>query len=244
MTHRGRSGKLIDAHARARRTGAIGIAPMGCQRPSSGARGGVLALVAANALELLDRRLFPAAIVSTGAIALLSSGRQHAGENFSDSAGDARPALPRPIHMSDELDRNIAADAESVLSSKCLAHSRRHFVGEVENHRLVTRRDATGVPPPSTWPMALITTGRMTGLRAAVCSRACASSLGVSRARSSQPRRSSVASRSPPPALAGTLGRPRARPTRARPTRVRPSRRAARADRRSRARPSRRRLTT
>jgi transposase len=95
-------------------------------------------LVATNALELPERTgLFTTAVVSTssvGAIALFSSGRQHAGENFSDLLDMRDPALPRPIHMSDGLDRNIPEDADSVLKSNCLAHGRRPFVDEVGNH--------------------------------------------------------------------------------------------------------------
>jgi hypothetical protein len=79
--------------------------------------------------------LFTTAIVSvtaTGPIALFFTGRNHAGENFTELLAHRDPALPPPIHMCDGLDRN-RPQGHAVVEGNCLAHGRRHVVDEVAN---------------------------------------------------------------------------------------------------------------
>ena len=71
-------------------------------------------------------------ITADGPIALFSSGRKHAGENFTSLLAARDPGLPPPIHMCDGLDRN-RPHGHAVIEDNCLAHGRRHAVDEAEN---------------------------------------------------------------------------------------------------------------
>lgn len=64
-------------------------------------------------------------------IALVLSGRKHAGENLSDILQFRQAGLPPPILMSDALSCN-APKGHAVVDSCCLAHARRNFVDEIE----------------------------------------------------------------------------------------------------------------
>jgi hypothetical protein len=65
-------------------------------------------------------------------IAIVVSGRQHAGENLSDLLDKREPHLPPPIQMSDALACNTPKEHE-VVESFCLVHARRNFVEELES---------------------------------------------------------------------------------------------------------------
>jgi hypothetical protein len=100
------------------------------------------ALVAVGALADADRTgLFTTAIIAitdVGSIALFFSGRKHAGENLAALLKERNRTLQPPIHMADGLDRNAPTDHQ-VVASNCLAHGRRHIVGEVENFPIECR---------------------------------------------------------------------------------------------------------
>ncbi len=66
-------------------------------------------------------------IVGERRIALFFTGRKHAGENLQAVLDLRARELPPPLQMSDALDRNDPAYAETVRGS-CLAHGRRKFV--------------------------------------------------------------------------------------------------------------------
>lgn len=66
------------------------------------------------------------------AIALVRSGRKHAGENFSDLLDLRDKTLPAPIHMCDALACN-APKGHGVVECNCLVHARRGIVDEIEN---------------------------------------------------------------------------------------------------------------
>lgn len=60
-------------------------------------------------------------------VALFFTGRKHAGENLQDVLAERAEELAPPLHMSDALDRNDPAEAETVRGC-CLTHGRRNFV--------------------------------------------------------------------------------------------------------------------
>lgn len=60
-------------------------------------------------------------------IALFFTGRKHAGENLQDVLAQRREELGPPLQMSDALDRNDPAIAETIRGC-CLAHARRKYV--------------------------------------------------------------------------------------------------------------------
>jgi transposase len=79
--------------------------------------------------------LFTSGIVSVLAgqrIAVLLTGRQHAGENLADLLRRRAAELSPPIQMCDALSRNAPA-ALRVILANCLAHARRHFIDVVKN---------------------------------------------------------------------------------------------------------------
>jgi hypothetical protein len=65
-------------------------------------------------------------------IALFFSGRQHAGENLQDLLEKRPKHLPTPIQMSDGLNRNVPASAET-HHANCNSHARRGFVDLVKH---------------------------------------------------------------------------------------------------------------
>jgi len=65
-------------------------------------------------------------------IAVICSGRQHAGENLSDLLENREANLPPPLQMSDALSCN-SPKGHAVLACRCMAHARRNFVYELEN---------------------------------------------------------------------------------------------------------------
>lgn len=94
-------------------------------------------LVAQGKLEDPERTgLHTTAVVSiTGEgrkIAIVLSGRKHAGENLSDLLDKREAHLPPPIQMSDALACNTLKK-HKVLESFCLVHARRNFVEQLEN---------------------------------------------------------------------------------------------------------------
>lgn len=94
-------------------------------------------LVAQGEFEAPERTgLHTTAVVSiTGEgrkIAIVLSGRKHAGENLSDLLDKREAHLPPPIQMSDALACNHQKK-HSVFECFCLVHARRNFVEELEN---------------------------------------------------------------------------------------------------------------
>lgn len=65
-------------------------------------------------------------------VALFFTGRKHAGENLQRVLNERAEELAPPLHMSDALDRNDPAEAETVRGS-CLTHGRRNFVEIVDS---------------------------------------------------------------------------------------------------------------
>ena len=61
-------------------------------------------------------------------VALLFSGRRHAGENLAELLQLRAAELPPPIQMCDALSRNLPGELQTILAH-CLAHARRRFVG-------------------------------------------------------------------------------------------------------------------
>jgi hypothetical protein len=94
-------------------------------------------LLEQEALERPERTgLFTTATVSIAesrTIVLFHSGRSHAGENLKELLDRRAPDAAAPLHMCDGLDRNRAR-GHAVIECNCLAHGRRHFVDERENH--------------------------------------------------------------------------------------------------------------
>ncbi len=79
--------------------------------------------------------IFVTGILSVAAgrrVALFFTGRKHAGENLQDVLNERSSELPAPLQMSDALDRNDPAEAETRRGS-CLTHGRRKFVEIVES---------------------------------------------------------------------------------------------------------------
>ncbi len=96
------------------------------------------ALVANGALPAPERTgLFTTAVVSiiagVGRIAVLFSGRRHAGENLDDVLAHRCPELSPPIAMSDALNRNVPQN-HPVVEANCIAHGRRRIVDEADNY--------------------------------------------------------------------------------------------------------------
>lgn len=94
-------------------------------------------LVASGGLERPERTgLHTTAIVAVTAdgqkIALLYSGREHAGENLAKVLERRNPSLPPPLQMSDALACNTPGD-HAVLECRCNSHARANFVAEVES---------------------------------------------------------------------------------------------------------------
>ena len=80
--------------------------------------------------------LFTTAVISKiaqGNICLFYTGRSHAGENLANLLLQRASDLEAPILMSDALSRNLPKGHE-VEEANCLAHGRRNFVDEFENH--------------------------------------------------------------------------------------------------------------
>ena len=74
--------------------------------------------------------IFTTAVISVKAerkIALFFSGREHAGENLQRVLDQRPEGLPKPIQMSDGLDRNTPASTPTDQAN-CNAHGRRGFV--------------------------------------------------------------------------------------------------------------------
>ena len=79
--------------------------------------------------------IFTTGIVSITAerkIALFFTGRQHAGENFSDLLAEREEGLDPPIQMSDAKSGNTPKNAK-VIESCCNTHARRNFVNVAED---------------------------------------------------------------------------------------------------------------
>jgi hypothetical protein len=92
---------------------------------------------AAGTLDRPDRTgVFTTAITAmfdANTVVLFASGRQHAGENLDALLTERDPALPPPMLMCDGLLHNKPARHAAELSN-CLAHGRRQFIDDVENH--------------------------------------------------------------------------------------------------------------
>ena len=74
--------------------------------------------------------IFTSAVISVKAerkIAMFFSGREHAGENLQKVLNQRPDGLPKPIQMSDGLDRNTPANTPTEQAN-CNAHGRRGFV--------------------------------------------------------------------------------------------------------------------
>lgn len=99
----------------------------------------VLALMKENA-ELREQPkartgMFVSGVVSVAGgrrVALFFTGRKHAGENLQVVLAERASELAPPLHMSDALDRNDPAEAETVRGC-CLVHGRRKFVEIAES---------------------------------------------------------------------------------------------------------------
>jgi len=65
-------------------------------------------------------------------IAVILSGRKHAGENLSDLLDQREANLPPPLQMSDALSCNCPK-GHSVIDCRCMAHARRNFVYELDS---------------------------------------------------------------------------------------------------------------
>jgi len=65
-------------------------------------------------------------------IAVILSGRKHAGENLSDLLAKREANLPPPLQMSDALACN-SPKGHSVIDCRCMAHARRNFVYELDS---------------------------------------------------------------------------------------------------------------